>query len=145
LHILAILLALGPQTAPTAAPPNGQWTWTLYPDTSVVLAHEVPDTARLRTTLECEPGSGVAKLTFYEASPAAGMARVTSGAATAMGEVTAGRRGASSVMLRTDHPTFTAFAASGRLEVIVGSASTPVEVEAAYRPLVQRFGEMCGG
>lgn len=142
---MAILLALGAQAAAPSTSASGQWTWTLYPDNPVVLAHEVPDTARLRTTLECDPGSGVARLTFHEAAPAPGMARLTSGQATAIGEVVAGRRGASSVTLRTDHPTFAAFAGSGQLNVTVGAGSTAVEVGSAHRPLLQRFREMCGG
>ncbi|HWW12752.1 MAG TPA: hypothetical protein VN018_09555, partial [Brevundimonas sp.] len=67
--MIAILTAaavtiLGAQNA-AAAPSEAAWTWTLYSDTPVVLANEVPDTANLRTTLECDPGSSVARLTLY--------------------------------------------------------------------------------
>ena len=52
--------------AAQAAPPEAAWTWTLYADEArVALAHEVPDTANLRFTLECDPASGVARVTFY--------------------------------------------------------------------------------
>ena len=51
--------------AAQAAPPEAAWTWTLYADEArVALAHEVPDTANLRFTLECDPASGVARVTF---------------------------------------------------------------------------------
>lgn len=53
---LFIALALGAQSAPS----NAGWTWTLYAEAEaepVVLAHEVPDTARLDATLECNPGT----------------------------------------------------------------------------------------
>ena len=34
-------------------PTGSAWTWTLYTDSApIVLDHEVPDTAHLRTTLE---------------------------------------------------------------------------------------------
>src|SRR5687767_10746758 len=97
--------------ATQAAPPETAWTWTLYADEArVALAHEVPDTANLRFTLECDPASGVARVTFYGAAAESGMARVTAGEASAVTESTA-ERGTLKLALRTDHPVFAAFAA----------------------------------
>ena len=63
-----------------ATPPEPAWTWTLYADEArVALANEVPDTPNLRFTLECDPASGVARVTFYGGPAQAGMARVTAG------------------------------------------------------------------
>ena len=64
-----------------AIPPSSAWTWTLYDDDPLVLANEVPDTARLRSTFECDPGSSVVRLSLYPAAPAHGFARVTAGSA----------------------------------------------------------------
>jgi hypothetical protein len=137
-------LALGPQTA-AAAPPEAAWTWTLYGDTApVVLANEVPDTANLRTTLECDPGSSVARLTLYGDETATGMARVTSGDASAVAQSEAARGGIR-LALRTDHPVFAAFGVSGRLGVAVGEQRRTVEVPAAHLAKLRRFAELCSG
>ena len=59
---LMFAAALAMQTPP----PEAAWTWTLYAEAApVVLANEVPDTASLRTTLECDPGSSIARVTVY--------------------------------------------------------------------------------
>lgn len=138
-------LALWPQNA-AAAPPETAWTWTLYSDdTPVVLANEVPDTANLRTTLECEPGSSVARLTLYGGETATGMARVTAGEASAVAEAQGARGGGLKVALRTDHPVFTAFGASGRLGVAVGEQRRTVEVPTAHLAKLRRFAELCSG
>jgi hypothetical protein len=139
-------LALWPQTA-AAAPSEAAWTWTLYSDdTPVVLANEVPDTANLRSTLECEPGSNVARLTVYggeQATP--GMARITAGSAAAVAEAQAGRGGSLKLALRTDHPVFAAFTAGGPLGVAVGEQRRTVEVPAAHLAKLRRFAELCSG
>lgn len=122
------------------------WTWTLYADTTpVVLANEVPDTARLRTTLECDPGTSVARLTLYGGDALSGMARVTAGDASAVAEAATVRAGASRVALRTDHPVFAAFAVDGRLAITVGEQRRPVEVPAAHLAKLRRFAELCSG
>ena len=60
--------------------PLTAWTWTLYENTgTVVLAHEVPDTAQLRATLECEPGSGAVEVVLYEFGTVAEFARLRAG------------------------------------------------------------------
>jgi hypothetical protein len=140
----AAALTLWPQTA--AATPEAAWTWTLYgDDTPVVLANEVPDTPNLRTTLECEPGSSVARLTLYGGEAATGMARVTAGEAAAVAEAEAARGGGLKLALRTDHPVFAAFGASGRLAVAVGDQRRAVEVPAAHLAKLRRFAELCSG
>lgn len=137
-------LALWPQTA-AAAPSEAAWTWTLYSDTPVVLANEVPDTANLRTTLECDPGSSVARLTLYGGEDGVGMARVTAGDAAAMAPAEAARGGGIKLALRTDHPVFAAFGAGGRLGVAVGDQRRTVEVPAVHLAKLRRFAELCSG
>lgn len=145
--ILAATAALGlfGQNA-VAAPAEAAWTWTLYADDApVVLANEVPDTANLRTTLECAPGSSVARLTLYGGEPATGMARITAGEAAAVAQSEAARGGALRLALRTDHPVFAAFGVSGRLGVAVGEQRRTVEVPAAHLAKLRRFAELCSG
>lgn len=136
-----VAAALIAQNAPVAP----AWTWTLYADAApVVLANEIPDTANLRVTLECDPGSSVARVTLY--GPAmTGMARVTSGEAVAMAEAAAGRGESTRLTLRTDHPAFAAFAADGRMNVLVGDHRRPVEVPEVHLAKLRRFSELCAG
>lgn len=139
---LFVAAALAAQTPP----PDLAWTWTLYGDAEpVVLAHEVPDTANLRTTLECDPGSSVARLTLYEGAAMAGMARVTAGEASTVSEATTGRTGVTRLALRIDHPVFAAFIVDGRMAVGVGEQRRPVEVPAAHIAKLRRFAELCSG
>lgn len=134
--------ALALQTTP-AAP---AWTWTLYADDApVVLANEVPDTPNLRTTMECDPGSSVARLTLYQAEGLAGIGRIASGEARAVTQVETGRGGGARLALRTDHPVFSAFAGSGLLTVSVGEARQTVEIPAAHLAKLRRFVELCSG
>lgn len=137
---LFVAAALAAQN-PTAAP---AWTWTLYPDADpVVLAHEVPDTARLRTILECEPSSSVARLTLYDGLPLTGMAHITAGEASAVAETATARAGAVRLALRTDHPVFAAFAVDGRVTIAVGNQRRLVEVPASHLAKLRRFAELC--
>jgi len=122
------------------------WTWSLYQgEGPVVLANDVPDTARLRATLECEPGSGVARVASYGAAAEPGMATLRSGAATAASEAQAGRNGKLTAVLRTDHPVFAAFVQTGRMVVTVGGAERVVEVQPVHLAKLRRFAELCGG
>ena len=122
------------------------WTWSLYEgEGPVVLANDVPDTARLRATLECEPGSGVARVSTYGAAAEAGMAALRSGSATAAAEAEAGRNGKLATALRTDHPVFAAFVQSGRMSVTVGANARTLEVQLAHLAKLRRFAELCGG
>jgi hypothetical protein len=124
------------------------WTWTLYEgEGPVVLANEVPDTPQLRTTLECAPGSGVARVSVYGASLGAGIATVTSGKgpAQAQTEAQAGRDGKVSLALRTDHPVFGQFVASGDLSIAVGDQHQDVAVEQPHLAKLRRFADVCSG
>ena len=115
------------------------WTWSLYEgEGPVVLANDVPDTARLRATLECEPGSGVARLASYGAAAEPGMA-------TAATEAQVGRNGKLTAVLRTDHPVFAAFVQTGRMAVAVGGNERIVEVQAVHLAKLRRFAELCDG
>jgi hypothetical protein len=128
-----------------ATSPTDVWTWTLYADNGpLVLANEVPDTPRLRTTLECAPGSSIVRLTLYDATPAEGIAVITSGAASANAEAQP-RRGQLQTMLRADHPVFAAFLANGKLQVSVGEQASTVEIDRANLSKLRRFAELCTG
>ena len=139
LFVIAALTAQSPPPAPA-------WTWTLYSDAEpVVLAHEVPDTANLRTTLECDPGASVARLTLYGGPALTGMARVTAGETSAVAEAESARAGATRLALRTDHPVFAAFIVDGRMAIVVGDQRRPVEIPTAHLAKLRRFAELCSG
>lgn len=161
--VQATLLSLAVQTAPQsgAHPPAERpqaasparpaarasegWTWTLYSgDGPLVLANEIPDTPRLRTTLECAPGSSVVRLAFHDAPGADGFAVIRSGAASAEVEARA-RRGRLEAALRADHPVFAAFLASGRLSLALGDQTTAIEIDRANLSKLRRFAELCTG
>ncbi|MGH7027823.1 hypothetical protein [Brevundimonas sp.] len=138
--LLGLALALTLQTTPADA-----WTWTLYSGSGpLVLANEIPDTPRLRATLECAPGSSIVRLLLYGVDPTTGIATVTSGAAVANTEVQA-RRGRLEAMLRADHPVFAAFLANGKLNLAVGEQALPVEIDRANLSKLRRFAELCTG
>ena len=138
IHLIAAgLMALTLQTP--------QWTWTLYEgEGPLVLANEVPDTPQLRATLECEPGSGVTRLSLYEDPMGGGFATVAAGDASATTEAMA-RPDHTRMMIRADHPVFTAFLASGELAVTIQDQTRSVVVERQYLPTLRRFAEQCGG
>lgn len=125
---------------------GGGWTWTLYEgDGPVVLANEIPDTPRLNVTLECETGSGVARVAVYGSGMGPGFATVTAGAESATAEAEAGRDAKLTVALRTDHPVFSRFVADGAMALSVGALSRSVEVERSHLAKLRRFAELCGG
>ena len=137
--VLLAALALAGQTPAEAA-----WTWTLYEDSPLVLANEVPDTSNLRSTFECDAGSSIARLTLYgDGTP--GMARISAGEASTVAEAEAGRAGSVKMTVRTDQPAFAAFAADGRLNVALGDARQTVEVQASHLAKLRRFAELCSG
>lgn len=124
---------------------QGVWTWTLYEGASpVVLAHEIPDTPRLRAVLECAPGSGVARVDLFGPNSGPGMATMVSGPASATGqsEATARHR---SIALRTDHPVFSQFVVSGALDVAVAGQHQLLAVEPGHLAKLRRFAELCSG
>ncbi|MFT4956094.1 MAG: hypothetical protein ACI8U3_002494 [Brevundimonas sp.] len=141
-------------TALTAVQPSAaeRWTWTLYESgdgAPVVLANEIPDTANLRATLECEPGVGAARVAVYGVEGASsGYVSFQSGdaRAAAQGE-TAEEAGIDrlTASLRLEHPVFAAFAETGRLSLVQGEHRWPVRVPAAHRALITDFAAACGG
>jgi hypothetical protein len=139
LFLAAALVAQSP-------PPEAAWTWTLYADAQpVVLANEILDTASLRTTLECDRGTNIVRLTLYGGAPLTGMARVTAGDASAVAEASTTRTRSARLALRSDHPVFAAFAADGRMAIAVGDRHRPVEVPVAHLAKLRRFTELCAG
>ena len=140
-----IALFFATALAAQSLPPEAAWTWTLYADAEpVVLANEIPDTASLRATLECDRGTSVARLTLYGGASMTGMARVTAGEASAMAEA-AVRAGSTRLALRTDHPVFATFTVDGRMAILVGDQRRLVEVPAAHLAKLRRFAELCAG
>ena len=119
------------------------WTWTLYEDSPLVLANEIPDTPQLKTVLECQPGSGVARLDMYGPS-ASGIATIASGSASATGQSQASADH-QSVALRTDHPVFGQFMITGALDVAVAGEHQAVAVQPAHLAKLRRFAELCSG
>ena len=122
------------------------WTWTLYEgDGPLVLANEIVDTPNLKATLECTPGSGVARVSVYEGDLTAGFATVTAGSAEATAQTEVGRDGKISLALRTDHPAFLGFVADGDLAISVGDHGQTVEVQPDHLAKLRRFAQLCGG
>jgi hypothetical protein len=139
---LFVIAALAAQSPPT----ERGWTWTLYADAEpVVLAHEIPDSANLRTTLECDRGSSVARLTLYGGAAISGMARIVSGDASAVAETDPARAGTTRLAVRTDHPAFAAFTVDGRMTIVSGDQRRPVEIPPAHLAKLRRFAELCSG
>ena len=138
--LFSVALALVIQLSAPATP---AWTWTLYDDDPLVLANEVPDTARLRSTFECEPGSSVVRLSLYPSAPARGFARVTAGAASTTAAVEPARGDGLRLVLRSDHPVFAAFAADGHLGVMIGEEQRTIEVQRPHLAKLRRFAELC--
>jgi hypothetical protein len=137
--ILAVIAA----SAALFAAPQGGWTWTLYEDGPLVLANEIPDTPQLRAILECQPGSGVARLDLFGPT-AAGIATIASGGAAATGQSEAAGDH-QSVALRTDHPVFGQFMVTGALDVAVAGTHQAVTVPSIHLAKLRRFAELCSG
>lgn len=128
--------------------PADAWTWTLYEgDGPLVLAHEIPDTTQLRSTIECEPGSGAARISAYGSGPGAAFAVLASGGATANAEVqpTRGSTPRVAVMLPTAHPVFAGFIATGNLSLRTGDRTQSIAVPSSHLTKLRRFAELCGG
>ena len=140
---MTFLVTLAVLAALTGSPPQSSWTWTLYEDRPLVLANEIPDTPQLKAILECDPGSGVARLDLF-GQTRAGVAMIASGTATATGQSEAAADH-QSVALRTDHPVFGQFLISGELDVAVAGAHQTVAVQPAHLAKLRRFAELCSG
>ncbi len=142
---MPILIAALATLAIQNATPVVGWTWTLYDgEGPLVLANEVPDTPELRSTFECDTGSGMARLSLYGPPMGPGIVRVSSGDASAATEAEA-RRDKTSMTLRTDHPVFTQFVASGGLNVALGEQTRAIAVQRPHMAKLRRFAELCGG
>lgn len=125
-----------------AAQAQGGWVWAFYDgDGMAVLAREVPDTDRLSAVLECEPGSGVARLTVYGPSERPEFVNVSAGDVSADAERV--DSDGLAVRLRLDHPVFLAFAQGEALTFSAGedTASAPAPPTA----VLARFRAACGG
>jgi len=139
--ILSALMAAAIQTAPGAG-----WTWSLYEgEGPMVLANDIPDTARLRATLQCLPGSGAVSVAVYGEDASAGFARITSGGSTATSEARVGRGGKLETAIPVDHPAFSAFVANGRMTIAVGDDASTITVERPHMAKLRRFADRCAG
>lgn len=140
--IIAALATLALQTGSSA----NTWTWALYETGGpLVLANEIPDTPQLRSTLQCDAGSGVARLSIFGPAMGTGFVRVTAGDATATTEADGSRRDQTQLTLRTDHPVFTQFVASGNLSLALADQTRAIAVDRMHRAKLRRFAGLCGG
>ncbi len=139
--ILSALMAAAIQTAPGAG-----WTWSLYEgEGPMVLANDIPDTASLRATLQCLPGSGAVSVAVYGGDAAAGFARITSGGSTATSEARVGRGGKLETAIPVEHPAFSAFVSNGRMTIAVGDDTSTITVERPHMAKLRRFADRCAG
>jgi len=139
--ILSALMAVAMQAAPAAG-----WTWSLYEgDGPMVLANDIPDTASLRSTLQCQPGSGAVSVAIYGENAAAGFARITAGGVAATSEARVGRGGKLETAIPVDHPAFSAFVADGRMTITVGDDASTIIVERPHLAKLRRFADRCAG
>lgn len=118
------------------------WVWAFYgSDGSAVLAREVPDTDRLDAVFECEPGSGVARLTVYGSSERPAFVNISAGDVSADAERV--ESDGLAVSLRLDHPLFLAFAAGRALTLTAGDET--ISTPAPQAAVLARFRSACGG
>ena len=145
--MIAIALTAASLLLQSATPPAGAvWTWALYEGTGpVVLANEVTDTAYLKSTLECDAGTGIARVSLYEVGSGGGFVTVSSGGSTTTVETGPSRRGAMQLSLRTDHPVFATFRTSGTLDIAIGERPARIEVQRTHLAKLARFAEVCSG
>lgn len=143
---MTFLIAALASLAIQADVPATRWTWALYEnDGPLVLANEVPDTPQLRTTLECEAGTGIARVSIFGTPMGSGFVRVMAGNVTATTEADGSRRDKTVVTLRTDHPVFAQFVAGGALSLVLADQSRSIAVERGHRAKLRRFAELCAG
>lgn len=141
--LIAALLAT-PAAAVPAGPAQSGWTWTLYEGSgAITLAHEVPETDRLRATLECTPGQNRLAVTVYGVRPAAPFATLTAGQASATAQLEAVRGEALRAAVALDHPVVTAMAADGQMTLDSGGRSEVVHVPRAHLAKLRRLVELC--
>ena len=137
----ALFLSSLPVTTEAQTP---RWTWTLYDSSDpVVLALEIPDTPVLRTTLECQAGSGQVLISLYdEPRLAEGPAVLEAGSHKAAAEVRH-RRDRRTTVVALDHPVFTAFQTSGQLDITSGDHTATIHVLGARTETLRRFAQAC--
>jgi len=111
----------------------------------MVLANDIPDTASLRATLQCLPGSGGVSVAVYGEDASAGFARITSGGSTATSEARVGRGGKLETAIPVDHPAFSAFVSNGRMTIAVGDDASTITVERPHMAKLRRFADRCAG
>ena len=91
----------------------------------------------------------MARVSVYGGTLNAGFASVTSGsgasAAQAQSQAEAGRGGKLSLAVRTDHPVFSQFVATGDLSVAVGSQHQTIAVATEHLAKLRRFADLCSG
>jgi hypothetical protein len=134
-------MAVALQAAPAAG-----WTWSLYEgEGPMVLANDIPDTAELRATLQCQPGSGAVSVAVYGQDATAGFARITAGGVTATSEARVGRGGKLETAIPVGHPAFSAFVADGRMTITVGDDASTIIVERPHLAKLRRFADRCAG
>ena len=139
--IFAAVLAMALQV-----PPASGWTWSLYEgEGPMVLANDIPDTANLRATLQCLPGSGAVTVAVYGENAASGFARISAGGVTAASEARLGRGGKLETAIPVDHPAFSAFVAEGRMTITVGDDASAITVERPHLAKLRRFADRCAG
>lgn len=139
--LAAFMAVLGLQSPASPASP---WGWALYDGETLVLAEEDAASSRLRHTLECRAGSGLARLTLFEFGAASGFARFAAGGA--QGAVESRSSGGDvSLTLRIDHPAFVAFARDGAMTIAVAGRERRVEVGRSHLSRLRSFAEQCAG
>ena len=139
--IASALMALALQAAPASG-----WTWSLYEgEGPLVLANDIPDTAELRSTFQCQAGSGAVTISVYGEPATGGFARITAGGTTAASEARVGRGGTLETAIPVDHPAFTAFVADGRMTIAVGTDARTITVERPHLAKLRRFADRCAG
>ncbi len=144
--MIVTALTLAASLALSAQAPTGGFVWTLYEgDGPVVLAHEIPDTPNLQATLECEPGSGAARVALYGWEGMTGFGSARAGSASAAIEARPGRGGRLETALRVEHPVFAAFVAGGELRLALGETDRTLTVPPRDLAKLRRFSELCGG
>jgi len=137
----ALIIASSPAHTQSQAQ---RWIWTLYDDSNpVVLALEIPDTPRLKTTLECESHSSLVRISMYEneALPE-GPAIIRAGNHQSPAQIES--RGTRRIAtLQVDHPVFNAFQADGRLEISASDQTATISVGSANLSKLNRFARAC--
>ena len=137
--LTAALLAIA-----NAAGTQSVWTWTLYEGGgAITLAHEVPETDRLRATLECTPGQNRLAMTVYGVRPAAPFVTLSAGGTSATAQLETVHGEALRAAMALDHPLVTALVAEGQVALDSGGRSEVVHVPRPHLAKLRRLVELC--